>query len=144
EKPEEKEIPQKIEVVENKEPKVDGVYLLSLLQKNGQLVDFLKQDIVGFSNEEVGEAARVIHDGCSSVLKNYFSIESIRSEEEGEQVKIDVGFDTKEIQLTGNIQGKPPFQGELLHHGWKVVEVTLPQRTDDEELKIIAPAEVEV
>lgn len=123
---------------------IDGMYLLSLFQKSGRLVDFLQEDITEASNEDLGEALRVVHEGCSEVLKEYFIIESVYPAEDGDQVTVDANYDPTTIRLSGNVQGKPPFTGELIHHGWKVKDFNLPQRMDSHNLTILAPAEVEI
>ncbi|MGK5091309.1 DUF2760 domain-containing protein [Deltaproteobacteria bacterium TL4] len=125
-------------------PQVDGIYLLSLFQRSGRLVDFLQQDVTAFSDSDVAGAARVIHEGCRQVLTEYFSIEPIRAEEEGSPVTVNAGFDSSQIQLSGNVQGEPPYHGELLHHGWKVTKCNLPQLTNEQARSILAPAEIEV
>jgi len=43
--------------------------LLSALQREGRLLDFLQQEVAAFSDEEVGAAARVVHGGCRKVLR---------------------------------------------------------------------------
>src|SRR4051812_2727040 len=52
-----------------------GLVLLGALQREGRLIDFLGQDVAGFSDEEVGAAARVVHVGCSKVLTQFFEFE---------------------------------------------------------------------
>ena len=123
---------------------VDGVYLLSLFQKQGRLVDFLQQDITAFSNAEVGEAARVVHEGCSRTLRDYFTLAPIRNEDEGAEVKVESGYNLAEINLIGNVRGSSPYRGELLHHGWKVTDQHPPQQLDPNARHIVQPAEIEV
>jgi hypothetical protein len=48
-----------------------GLMLLSALQREGRFVDFLRQDVAAFSDEEVGAAARVVHSGCGKVVNQY-------------------------------------------------------------------------
>ena len=48
--------------------------LLALLQRDGRLVDFLQQDVATFSDAEVGTAARVVHEGCQSALRQHVTI----------------------------------------------------------------------
>src|SRR5689334_2849647 len=38
-----------------------ALQLLALLQREGRLVDFLKQDIAAFGDSDVGAVARVVH-----------------------------------------------------------------------------------
>ena len=40
----------------------------AILQEQGRLVDFLMDDIKGYSDAQVGAAARVLHEGCRAVL----------------------------------------------------------------------------
>ena len=51
---------------------------------------------------EVQAAARLVHDGCKTVLKQYFTVEPVRKEEEGARITVDKGFDPNEIRLTMN------------------------------------------
>ena len=126
------------------EKNIDGVFLLSLFQKQGRLVDFLQQDIASFSNAEVGEAARVVHGGCARILGDYFTMEAIRNEEEGALVSVDANYNLSEITLTGNLRGSAPYRGELLHHGWKISDQHPPEQLDPKARFIVQPAEIEV
>src|SRR5262249_49424094 len=38
--------------------------LLGVLQQEGRLLDFLEEDLGGYSDEQIGAAARGIHEGC--------------------------------------------------------------------------------
>ena len=49
-----------------------GLMLLAAFQREGRMVDFLRQDVAGFSDEEVGAAARVVHAGCGKVMNQFF------------------------------------------------------------------------
>ena len=132
------------EVTVKDEKNIDGIFLLSLFQKQGRLVDFLQQDIASFSNAEVGEAARVVHDGCARILGDYFTMEAIRTEEEGALVSVDADYNLSEITLTGNLRGSAPYRGELLHHGWKISDQHPPEQLDPKARFIVQPAEIEV
>ena len=135
---------EKNEISKKDEKNIDGVFLLSLFQKQGRLVDFLQQDIASFSNAEVGEAARVVHDGCARILGDYFKMEAIRTEEEGALVSVDADYNLSEITLTGNLRGSAPYRGELLHHGWKISDQHPPEQLDPKARFIVQPAEIEV
>ena len=54
-------------------------------------------------------------------------------------------FDPAAIRLIGNVNGSPPFQGVLKHHGWRVKAVQLPllPATRD-DTSVLSPAEVEI
>jgi hypothetical protein len=122
------------------------VSFLATLQERGRLVDFLMEDITSYSDAQVGAAARVVHDGCRTALREHFNIRSVREENEGSSVTIPAGYAADEYRLIGNIRGAGPFSGTLVHRGWKTEWVKLPRlvRVDPDRLPTIAPAEVEL
>jgi uncharacterized protein DUF2760 len=119
-----------------------ALHLLALLQREGRLIDFCEEEIAGFSDAQVGAAARTVHDGCRKALRDAFSFAPVRSEPESSQITLDGGFDPAAVRLTGNVSGNPPFAGVLRHHGWRVVESRMPARATDSS--VVAPAEVEL
>lgn len=121
-----------------------ALQLLALLQKEGRLVDFLKEDITAYSDSQVGAAARVLHQGLNKVLKEHFELQRVMQEAENTQVQVGPGFDPRQIQLIGNLRGEPPFKGTLVHAGWQVSRVKLAQLVEGHDLKVIQPAEVEL
>jgi len=125
-------------------PHASGLFLLSMLQREGRFVDFVQEDVAGFSDEQVGAAARVVHDGCRKVVKQYLAIEPVLAQEEGATVDVPAGFDANRIRLTGNVAGSGPFKGALKHHGWAAKTVNLPAPPAALDPKILAPAEVEL
>jgi hypothetical protein len=118
--------------------------LLGALQREGRLIDFLKQDIVSFSDEEVGAASRVVHSGCSKVLNQNFEFSPALKDAEGATVNVPAGFDAQRIRLVGNLAGQPPYKGTLRHHGWIAREVRLPAVSESLDPRVIGPAEVEL
>lgn len=144
------EVEKIIEKIIEVEPKVkattpeSALQLLSLLQKEARFIDFMQEDLKGFADAEVGAAARVIHDGGQKVLSEYFTLVPVRTEEEESRLSIPAGFNPSEVRLTGNVVGEAPFNGTLIHRGWKVAEVKLPKLADGYDATIVAPAEVEL
>ncbi len=128
-----------------REPTPDAaLQLLGLFQNEARLIDFLEEDIAAYSDADIGAAARIVHEGCRKVLHEHFDIEPVRSEQEGLRITLPKGFDPSEVRLTGNIVGEPPFQGVLVHRGWRTTEVKLPQLSEGHRADILAPAEVEL
>ena len=121
-----------------------GLLVLSLLQREGRLIDFLQEDVAAFSDAEVGAAARAVHAGCKKVLAAHFTVEPVRKEAEGDAITLAAGFDAGRIRLTGNVAGQPPFRGTLKHHGWVASAVRLPAVAEALDPRILAPAEVEL
>lgn len=121
-----------------------ALQLLGLLQHEARFIDFVKEDLSAFSDEEIGGVARVVHEGSKKTLANYFTFESIHSENEEANVTVPAGFNPSEVRLTGHITGEAPFNGTLIHKGWRATHVTLPKTIEGHDASIIAPAEVEL
>jgi len=121
-----------------------ALQLLSLLQREGRLVDFLQQDIASFPDADVGVAARVVHEGCRRALRDHASIEPVRAETEGARVKLDAGFDADAVKLVGDVRGEPPWSGTLRHRGWRATRIDLPRLVGEHDARVLAPAEVEL
>jgi hypothetical protein len=154
-----KQLPAKTEVVEKVVERVvekkqedkravhhrDGALaLLALLQREGRLVDFLREPLDGFSDSDIGAAARDVHRGCKKVLEQHLAMEAVMPGEEEAKVNVPKGFDPAEIRLIGEAKGEPPFKGTLRHHGWRVTETKLPALAEGVDRAVIAPAEVEL
>ena len=121
-----------------------NLVVLALLQREGRLLDFLKEDIEGLDDDQIGAAVRAIHKGCRKVLSEHVTLAPIRKEPEGSLIEVPPGFDPAAIRLIGNVRGDPPFRGALKHHGWQVTALHLPQQPPGVDPHIVAPAEVEV
>jgi len=120
-----------------------ALQVLSLLQRKGRLLDFLKEDIQQYQDAQIGAAVRTVHEGCKEALDEILELQPVMEEAEGSTVTVESGFDAEAIRLIGNVQGDPPFTGALRHRGWRVARIDLPARmkeTDD----VVAAAEVEV
>lgn len=125
-------------------PPNSALQLLGLMQQEGRFIDFLEEDVQSFSDAEVGAAARVVHEGCRTAVREHFTIVPIRAEEEGASLTLSAGFDASMVRLTGNVVGEAPFTGRLVHRGWRASEVRLPKVVASHDLGVLAPAEVEL
>jgi hypothetical protein len=121
-----------------------ALQLLSLLQQEARFIDFIQEDLLGFSDADIGAAARVVHEGGKKVLQDYFSLASVRDEQEESRITLAEGFDATMVRLTGNVIGQAPFTGTLVHRGWRVTEVRLPKLAEGHDARVIAPAEIEL
>ena len=121
-----------------------ALQLLALLQQEGRFVDFLEENVTAYSDAEIGGAARVEHEGCRKVVRDYLQIEPVRTEAEGARLTLAAGFDPSAVRLTGNVVGQPPFTGTLMHRGWRVARITLPKLAEGHDVRVLAPAEVEL
>jgi len=125
-------------------PSNAALQLLGLLQREGRLVDFLQEDVTGYTDAQIGAAARVVHDQCRKALLSHVTFERIRSEVEGQRITVAQGFSASEIRLVGTVAGEPPFTGALTHAGWRAASIELPKLSEGHDVRVIAPAEVEL
>ena len=120
------------------------LHLFSLMQREGRFMDFLDEDLDQYEDAQIGSAVRSIHAGCRQLVLEYLDPKPVMDLAEGEKVEIPEDFDPGVIKLTGNVVGKPPFDGVLRHKGWQVGKMNLPTLTGRQNAEIIAPAEVEI
>lgn len=123
----------------------DAVGLLAALQREGRLIDFLKEPIDGYSDAQIGAAVRDIHRDCGAVLERQFAIRPVLEQAEGSSVSLGSKVNAGRIKLSGKIGDSTPASGNLVHHGWQSTKCELPVWTGDADTAaVIAPAEVEV
>ena len=120
------------------------LHFLSVLQREGRLLDFFGEDLSLYEDEQIGAAVRSIHEDCRLAVEKYIAPAPVIDREEGETVDIEPGFDPNAVKLTGNVAGEPPFKGILRHRGWKAGKKEVPRLADVLDAGIIAPAEVEI
>jgi hypothetical protein len=118
--------------------------VLALLQREGRLVDFLRESLETYEDADVGAAARDIHRGCKKALEEHLQLEPVMPGDEDDAVTVPRGFDPGEIRLIGQVNGEPPFKGALRHHGWRVTDIKLPTLSEGVDRRVLAPAEVEL
>jgi hypothetical protein len=121
-----------------------GLLVLSMLQREGRLIDFLQEEVAPFSDAEVGAAARIVHEGCRKVLRQLVDLAPVYKDAEGARITVQPGFDANRVRLTGNVAGNPPYSGTLKHPGWTATAVRFPTLTGAVDARVLAPAEVEL
>lgn len=127
-----------------KPPPGESWRVLALLQRDGRLLDFLMEDLSGYTDAQIGAAARDIHDKCRQALLEHGEFKTVIDRKEDETITIPPGFDPGAIRLTGNLQGQPPFTGTVRHPGWKLKETRPPPLPSISDGIILQPAEVEL
>lgn len=120
------------------------LHLLSVLQREGRLLDFFGEDLSLYDDEQIGAAVRSIQEDCKKTIAKYLDLKPVIEREEGDEVVVEPGFDPDAIKLIGNVTGKPPFKGVLTHRGWKANKREIPKLSDILDSTIIVPAEVEI
>ncbi|MGF1571604.1 MAG: DUF2760 domain-containing protein [Sumerlaeia bacterium] len=121
-----------------------AVQLLALLQKEGRLVDFLMENLEGFTDAEIGGAVRPIHGATKKLFQDRIKLVRIQDENEGTTISVPAGYDASRICITGNVSNEPPFSGIVRHKGWAVLELNLPTVPAGADPLVVAPAEVDV
>jgi hypothetical protein len=122
-------------------PADGAVQILSVLQRDARLVDFLMEDISAYSDEQVGAAVRDVQQQSRQSLERYLKLQPVIDGVEGDFTKTD-GLQASQMKLVGNVppSGKAPG-GLLRHKGWKAEKVDLPSLPPG---NVLAPAEIEV
>lgn len=120
------------------------LHLLSVLQTEGRLLDFLNEDLEVYEDSQIGAAARGVHERCRAALARYVTLQPLSGQSEGDTVSVTTGFDPGAYRLSGNVTRNPPFSGKLLHRGWRAGKLNLPGFTFAGDPEIIAPMEVSV
>ncbi|MFH0729749.1 MAG: DUF2760 domain-containing protein [Pseudomonadota bacterium] len=120
------------------------LYLMSVLQREGRLIDFLTEDLSLYEDAQIGAAVRGIHENCKKVIEKTLSPKPVLDTPEGDSVTIEAGFDPGAIKLIGNVRGEPPFKGVLRHRGWQTKKEELPTLSGTQDAGILSPAEVEI
>jgi hypothetical protein len=123
----------------------EALTLLETLQRDGRLIDFLRERLDGYSDAQIGAAVRAVHRDCAAVLNRLFTIRPIVDQPEGSRVELTESLDAGRVRLTGNVTGKRPDHGQLVHPGWEITRTELPQWTGSSaSANVLAPAEVEL
>jgi hypothetical protein len=124
-----------------------ALVLLSLLQEKGRLVDFVMEDITTYTDQQVSAAARVVHQGCREVVTGSFDPAPVSESPEKSTVTLSEGYSAEEYKIVGTVGGEAPYEGKVLHRGWRARRMKLPRSTRlpaDVDSPVIVPAEVEL
>ncbi len=122
----------------------DGaLQILSILQRDSRLIDFLMEDVAAYSDDQIGAAVRGLHDQCREALTRYIQLAPVIDGVEGTFTRL-AAIDPASVKLLGNVPPQPPPGGVLRHKGWRCIKVDLPVLQGKLDGKVIAPAEVEI
>lgn len=125
-------------------PSAEPIRLIGILQRESRLLDFLMENVIAYTDEQIGASVRDIHAKAQAAIKKHISLEPVLKQEEGTLVTVQEGFDPSAIRLVGNVTGQPPFKGTLQHSGWRVKSIDIPKVSNDVDEFILMPAEVEL
>jgi len=122
----------------------DGaLQMLSILQRDSRLIDFIMEDVAAYSDEQVGAAVRGLHDQARESLARYVKLEPVIDGVEGTFTKPAVS-DPAAVKFVGNVPAGKPSGGLLRHKGWRAGKVDLPPLNPKQDSTIVAPAEIEI
>jgi hypothetical protein len=123
----------------------DGaLQLLGMLQRDARILDFLMEEITPYSDEQVGAAAREVHDSAREIVIRHFAPVPVVDAMEGSLATPPDGNPAL-VKYIGNVPASgPPPAGVLRHRGWRATAVTLPLLNSRQDLAVLAPAEIEV
>lgn len=123
----------------------DGaLQILGILQRDARLIDFLMEDISPYDDEQVGAAFRQVNEQGRAALSRYVTLKPVIDGVVNTPVRIE-SRDASSVKLLGNVpaDGKVS-QGILRHNGWRAESVSLPKIAPGQDVKVLAPAEIEV
>ncbi len=125
-------------------PADGALQILGILQRDSRLIDFLMEDIAGYSDDQVGTAVRSLHDQCRQSLTRYLQLSPVIDGVEGTFTKV-VNNDPASVKLLGNVPANGKASGGLLRHkGWRADKIDLPPLAASQNAAVIAPAEIEI
>lgn len=126
----------------------DGaLQMLGILQRDARLLDFLMEDISGYTDDQVGAAVRTLHEQCRDALGRYVQLAPVIDGVEGTPARLTPALtkDASAVKLLGNVPASGQASGGVLRHrGWRAEKVELPPVTGKQNVAILAPAEVEI
>jgi hypothetical protein len=126
------------------ESAADGaVQMLSLLQRDARLIDFLMEDVSDYPDAQVGAAVRDVHANARRTLAHYLELEPVLDGSEDQPVTLPQ-VDPSAVKLVGRTTVAAPVRGVLRHRGWRTGRVSLPPLPRAAARQIVAPAEVEI
>jgi hypothetical protein len=122
----------------------DGaLQMLSILQRDSRLIDFIMEDVTAYSDDQVGAAVRGLHDQARESLVRYVKLEPVIDGVEGTFTK-PTSSDPAAVKFVGNVPAGKPSGGLLRHKGWRAAKIDLPPLNAKQDSTIIAPAEIEI
>ena len=122
----------------------DGaLQVLSILQRDSRLIDFLMEDISAATDDQIGAAVRAVHDQGREALARYVTLAPVIDSVEGTYTKT-VSVEPAAVKFIGNVPAGAPPGGVLRHKGWRATKVDLPALAARQDPSIIAPAEIEI
>lgn len=123
----------------------EAITLLATLQRDARFVDIVMEPLDGYSDAQVGAAARDVLRDCGKTLDRVLGLQPVASQAEGETMEVPAGYDAARFRLTGAVAKTPPVGGTLVHPGWQATRCELGAWSGSQEAAlVVAPAEVQI
>jgi hypothetical protein len=133
----------------------EALTLLAALQREGRLVDFLREDLAGATDAQIGAVARDLQRDCRAAVERFFALAPLSEQAEGSRVELPAGYDAAQYHVLGGAKAATSCEQEsdglnaavcgiVLHPGWRATKCDVPTYTGPESGHlVIAPCEVE-
>ncbi len=119
----------------------DAITLLATLQREARLIDLVKENLSAYSDAQIGAAARPCLQQCATTLERVMSVQPIVTASDGSMIEVPESAGPARYQWIGEGAGT---SGKLVHHGWKVDQLELPQWTGPhQDSGVIAPVQLQ-
>jgi hypothetical protein len=130
-------------------PADGALQLLGILQSEARLIDFLMEDVAGYSDDQIGAALRDLHGKCRQALDRHVQLAPVIDGVEGTPARLDLAGPHAQAPGAVRFLGKVPPQGTptggtLRHRGWRASAASLPALKKNDDPRLVAPAEIEV
>ena len=116
---------------------------LASLQREARFLDLVNESLDGFSDDQIGKAARDVLRDSKKVLTRYFAIAPLSTAEEGNQVPIPQGSSLSILhrrKFISREELRDPCSSWLDSNDSKLTSMT----GSDEDILVLAPSEIEV
>ncbi len=122
----------------------DALTLLAALQREARFIDLVHESLDGYTDAQIGAAARDVLRDCRKTLDRMFHLAPLLDQPEASAVDIPAGYDPNRYRVVG-APSEPPCRGQLIHPGWRATHCQVPTWQGAEaSALVIAPAEVEI
>jgi hypothetical protein len=101
------------------------------------------EDVSSYSDNQIGAAARALHDQCRDSVSRYVSLQPVIDGVEGTFTRMP-SASPDVVKFVGNVPVKVPSGGILRHKGWRAATVDLPPLGGTVDVTVLAPAEIEI
>ncbi len=130
--------PKKMEIASGRS---DALTLLSVLQREARFIDLVQESLDGYSDAQVGAAARDVLKQSKKSLQRMFDIQPLSDASEGATISLPTNASPTRWKINGSSDRSNMV---IVHPGWVAKAAQVPVWTGENEDKlVIAPIEVE-